>query len=254
MIFNMAGSGGSSLNFKVVGGTVAPANPVENCIWVNTDAAITSWDFAATAPTNPVEGMVWCKLSLSSMTPINALKKNSLWFYPVTCQQYQSGVWVPKGAKTYQRGVWIDWWSGELYEAGNEYSGQTGGWVTFRPTSHAAGVAQKNADNLTVAAAANEEQWLSIAFATENSIDLSNYNSLHITATSASGGAGDSATKFGVTDTKDSTSWDDTPQAVFSDGTTTLDISAVSSGFIWFGVSQRGRGTKSAVVTKVWLT
>ena len=42
--------GGENLNFKVVGGTTEPSNPKENTIWVNTDTAITSWDFSATEP------------------------------------------------------------------------------------------------------------------------------------------------------------------------------------------------------------
>lgn len=39
--------GGASLNYKVVGGTSAPANPRENTLWVNTDTPITSWHFGA---------------------------------------------------------------------------------------------------------------------------------------------------------------------------------------------------------------
>lgn len=44
------GAGGTSLNFKVVGGTTAPVNPKENTIWVNTDVKITSWHFGAEEP------------------------------------------------------------------------------------------------------------------------------------------------------------------------------------------------------------
>ena len=48
---NAGGGAGGGLNFKVVGGTSAPASPKENTIWVNTSTAITSWDFSATEPT-----------------------------------------------------------------------------------------------------------------------------------------------------------------------------------------------------------
>lgn len=48
MIFNE--SGGTSLNFKVIGGITEPSNPKENTIWVNTGTEITSWDFSATEP------------------------------------------------------------------------------------------------------------------------------------------------------------------------------------------------------------
>lgn len=43
-------SGGSGLNFRVLGGTSAPALPKENDIWVNTNTEVTSWDFSTTEP------------------------------------------------------------------------------------------------------------------------------------------------------------------------------------------------------------
>lgn len=42
--------GGTSLNFKIVGGTTEPSNPTENMIWVNTDTPITNWIFSADNP------------------------------------------------------------------------------------------------------------------------------------------------------------------------------------------------------------
>ena len=41
---------GVELGFEVVGGTVAPASPKENTIWINTDAEITGYIFSATDP------------------------------------------------------------------------------------------------------------------------------------------------------------------------------------------------------------
>lgn len=43
-------SGGQDLNFDIVGGTSQPANPKGNTIWVNTDTAITGWEFSANEP------------------------------------------------------------------------------------------------------------------------------------------------------------------------------------------------------------
>lgn len=115
-ITNIGGGGGSSLNFKVVGGTSAPASPAENTIWVNTSVAITSWVFSTTAPTVS-EGLVWFAIGNNSPVAFNAIKKNGLWVYPGSCQQYVSGAWVTKTAKTYQSGAWKDWmyW---LYDTG----------------------------------------------------------------------------------------------------------------------------------------
>lgn len=118
-ITNAGGGGGGSLNFKVVGGTSAPAAPAENTIWVNTSVAITSWVFSATAPTSPAAGMVWFATGSSSSVAFNAVKKNGIWVYPAGCQQYVSGAWVDKTAKTYQSGAWVEWlyW---LYDTGSK--------------------------------------------------------------------------------------------------------------------------------------
>lgn len=118
-ITNAGGGGSGSLNFKVVGGTSAPASPAENTIWVNTAADITGWAFSPAAPSSPKEGTVWLKTGLSSPVGFNAFKKNGLWVYPTACQQYVSGAWVAKTAKTYQSGAWVEWlyW---LYDTGSK--------------------------------------------------------------------------------------------------------------------------------------
>ena len=125
------GNGGANpLNFKVVGNP-QPTNPRENTIWVNTSTAITDWVFSGTQPTTPTNGMVWIFTGLLSSVPFDALKKNSIELLPQNAKQYVSGVWVDKAVKTYQGGKWIDWWNGELYEAGNEYELVTGGWQAY---------------------------------------------------------------------------------------------------------------------------
>ena len=209
------GGGSAGLNFRVIGGTTAPANPKENDIWVNTDVKIPNWAFCSEepdagevsidcaiglettyiaadgtetyysasivteyiklpdntakitvsntdletanmhhafytadktlistverkkgettyeVPTDAVyvrltvynsrdpmtfaatlgmeDGFVWFNVSTSSAAAFNALKKNSLWVYPLACQQYVSGAGVDKTAKTYQNGAWVDW-------------------------------------------------------------------------------------------------------------------------------------------------
>ena len=130
MIFNMTngGSGGASLNFKVVGGTTEPTSPSENMIWVNTDAEITSWIFSSTAPETPEEGMVWFLASTSSDYEFNALKKDGIQVYPAAAKQYIESAWKDVVASSYQNDKFNTWWNGVLFDAGNQYDAITGGW------------------------------------------------------------------------------------------------------------------------------
>lgn len=107
MIFNT--SGGTSLNFKVVGGTSQLTSARENAIWVNTDVGITSWEFSPAEPAEPAEGMVWIYTGTSSGVAFNALRKNALMIYPIAAKQYIGGVWVDKTAMSYQDGAWQSW-------------------------------------------------------------------------------------------------------------------------------------------------
>ena len=104
--FKKGAGGANPLNFKVVGGTTAPANPKENTIWVNTDVAISSWVFSATQPASATNGMVWIYTVASSTVAFNALKKNGIEVYPVSAKQYVNGTFVDKTAKSYQGGEW----------------------------------------------------------------------------------------------------------------------------------------------------
>lgn len=112
MIFNMTGGGGAELNFTVLGGTSAPANPKENTIWVNTDAEITSWGFL-NAP-NPSwemgEGYVYLNAIVSpgGGNDFNILKKNGVWLKLLSASQQVNGVWLKKDVKIFQGGVWKD--------------------------------------------------------------------------------------------------------------------------------------------------
>lgn len=103
------GGGGVGLNFTVVGGTTQPTSPSENTIWVNTNVGITDYYFGVTAPLTPAEGWIWFATGTRSPVAFNAIKKNGLWVYPASCQQYISGSWVSKTAKTYKGGAWVDW-------------------------------------------------------------------------------------------------------------------------------------------------
>ena len=100
-------STGVALNFQVVGGTAAPANPTENTIWVNTDQTITSWVFSHNQPANPSEGMVWIINGVSGINEFDAVSDVSLRVQVASVKQYISSAWVIKTTKVYQNGAWI---------------------------------------------------------------------------------------------------------------------------------------------------
>lgn len=129
-------TGLQSLSFEVVGNP-QPENPKANTIWVDTDVEITGWDFSAAEPANPVEGMVWFSTGTASSVAFNALKENSVMVYPMSAKQYSGGAWVNVTAKSYLNGAWVDWfvWNGQLYQSGNEFTNETGGWYAANDAS-----------------------------------------------------------------------------------------------------------------------
>lgn len=140
MIFNMV-AGGAALNFKIIGGTVQPENPMENTIWVDTDVDITGWEFSTTEPANPVPGMVWIYHSTTSSAKFNALKKNGITLNPWAARQYIDGAWVGKPAAIWKDGEWVSEWSPYLCNRGDECVDFTGGWntVAWKVVSDATG-------------------------------------------------------------------------------------------------------------------
>lgn len=133
MILNMYG--GTALNFKVAGGTAAPADAGENTLWINTATAVTGWSISETAPETPAAGMVWICTGPSGTAAFNALRKNAIVICPVSARQYVSGAWVEKDAKIYRNGAWVDWakW---LYQNGTWGNGTalTKGYTYGSPT------------------------------------------------------------------------------------------------------------------------
>lgn len=124
------GGGGAPLNFKVVGNP-QPSSPKENTIWVNTDVKITGHYFQAEQPEEMAEGEVWISTGTESQVAFNALKKGTVMVYPLAAKQMVGGTLVDVTAKSWQNGEWVDWyvWNGELFDNGEQFEKETGGWV-----------------------------------------------------------------------------------------------------------------------------
>ena len=172
--------------------------------------------------------------------------------------------------------IQLSYWDGTLYYDGDEYTTYTGGFEQFAPAylpGNPTGCS-KGADTLVVNLTSGSEAWWNGAWGTVNKVDLSAFSTLHVTTTAAShptkgsGGNISNFVAFGVQGTDSSITAKHTqvssigdlsptsaePCASLSVGDNTLDISALSEGFVWIGASSRGTGTCNLVVTKIWLT
>lgn len=249
------GGSGVPLNFKVVGNP-QPTNPKENTIWINTDVKITSYQFAATQPSSPTAGMVWIPTGTSSTAEFNALKKNGIQVYPVSAKQYVSGAWVDKTAKSYQGGKWVDWWNGELYKSGNEYTSVTGGWVgkALRGNQSGSDLAPTITRNTGSIYAVMNTSAKGGVLHTKNKIDLTNYKTITFKGTIKSTNAS-AAVGFGVWSSFGSY-WKSATAINTYEGVKTitdgsLDVSGVSgSCYVGFGLYHEANVTITEVTLK----
>lgn len=245
-------TGGGGLNFSVVGGLTQPADPKENTIWVETDAAITSYIFSATEPEEPEEGMVWFATGTASTVEFNALKKNGIQVYPLYAKQYVGGTWVDVTAKSWQDGEWVDWIV-YLYNSGNQCTSITGGWekntnyysqATGDTKFSNTGTVTFNDNSITV----NSTSGNSAIVSTAKMVDVSPYSKLKFTTTIGDyvgyyvvlmpSGYYNCMTQYAA-------------QGKYSDsGTHEMDISGVSGSFFVCFVSHNGR---TQIVENVWL-
>lgn len=256
--------GGNPLNFKVVGGTSAPSSPKANTIWVNTSTAITSYVFGSTQPTGST-GMVWFNTGTFSTAPFNALKKNNITVYPLSARQYVSGAWVDKVAKSYQGGKWVDWWSGQLYELGNEHTIVTGGWqarawLLKSGYTATAPTLTKNGSSMTaVAKTKNGSGVIEIA----KDVDLTGYSTLNLEYT-GTGLNNDYYFMLGVAD-RNAAYYKDNAialmEVVYNDAkteakTVSLDISGVNKAvnvYLGMHITSSSSGTNTLNIHRVWL-
>ena len=232
------GSGGTELNYSVVGGTTQPTGAGENTVWVNTSTAISSHVFSSTQPSSPSAGMVWFNVGASSPAEMNILPEgNKIMVYPVGCMQYVSGAWVVKTARTYQKGAWVDWLT-YLYIKGDLCEDLTGGWAT-----KATGIGEGGAVAPTVTEGSSA---LTITQATAtsggiaylaNKINLSGYSTLAVKATCTNM---NTITKLYVWSALGSTqSVNATKSVLLTDDSSeiTLDVSSLTgSYYIGFGL------------------
>lgn len=248
------GAGGvSALNFKVVGGTSAPASPVENTIWVNTETEISGWVFSAEEPKSPVEGTVWISTGTSSTVEFNALKKNGIQVYPISAKQYISGAWANVTAKSYHGGAWKDWIK-YLYNMGDECTDLTGGWVAaaIKPAGSGSTAVKpsvtKNTDSITFSLTSGYPNYIVGYLVTEKSIDITNYSKITINVTnfSISGGL--------IVSNSKTSGFTKTAVVDFAVGRNELDISSLSGSYYILIGTGGHEGTASFTFDEIYLS
>lgn len=246
MILNMSG-GGAALNFRVVGGTTVPENPMENTIWINTATKITSWIFSAEAPSSAEEGMVWISVGSSSSIAFSATKKNPIMVYPISAKQYISNAWTDVKAKSYRSNAWVDWFDGILFNKGNQCESVTGGWVEANGNPI-------NSSSGTMTTQAWQTSSFSSGLCTAKQIDISGYTKLCVNVTdfAKNGFIGLSKTLTNNPQTIDGKS---AFAYVSATGIATLDISEFAPGKYHIVIAAgASNGTVYTVATdKVWL-
>lgn len=134
-------------------------------------------------------GQVWFQTGTSAPAAFNALKKNNITVYPISCKQYVSGAWTSKTAKTYQSGAWKDWWNGELF-VGGKTSDQAGGWEGWKIPYDSAYTSEAQAASVSVSSTAITASLtagggVSGAFRSKKMIDVTNFKTLKFVVTSS---------------------------------------------------------------------
>lgn len=241
--------GGSTLNFKVVGGTSKPENSRENTIWAN--ATVTDWVISANQPGNPSDGLLWLQTGITG-TEFNALKKGAIQIILKAARVYAAGTWEYIDAHIYKGSAWVQFsreWDGTLYEPGNQYEFITDGWGSSGWTSGVTsyGIAPPVIDDTGINLTNVASQF--VVAGTNNLLDLSSVNKIYATIDTALVGATfylavNHEKKVGV-----GTYVMDATTQISGAGEVALDVSSIDSGYVVvFGYGVAGTNIK---VTKI---
>ena len=180
--FTNAG-GFDRLKLRVFGGTSAPSNPQTNDIWVKTSVSIVNWRITnvtkpgATSPT----GIVYIvaatdgdRVSTANLPTLNVLKQNRILLNFKGCLQLISGKWQSMDAYCYKSGAWVQFssvWDGTLYNAGEQYTDRTGGWM----------VRLQGASGGTLTPALHGYAEKAVTMTTLGKVDLTGFSKLNFT-------------------------------------------------------------------------
>ena len=168
----------SDLNFKVYTVPSKPTTPgAENDIAIISSVPMTNWIMSPEKPSDIPrnDGDVWIRYSAKGDT-FNALKQNAMMIATISAWQYVDGAWVDREAVSCQGGVWVDWFTGVyLFNAGNQYTGLTGGWTTSNVSGSTTTFGETIVSNCVLIG--TSAVWSHVV--TKNKIDVTNYKKLY---------------------------------------------------------------------------
>lgn len=220
---------------------------------VNVVIEVTGNQTISNAVFNPritsLNGLVWITTDVSSLVAFNATKKNTIMVYPLFAKQYVNGAWVDKTAKSYQGGAWVEWWNGQLYDAGNEYEQFTGGITSWSAVSSVStkGNITKNSTNIVLSAPSG----CSIAAGPSNKINLTKFSKFCINVTSA---CSDTRASIRIFSDKSAGSYGASLDiSANKTGKFELDISNVNGEFYPAAMVYSQSGTMTIGFDKLWL-
>lgn len=214
--------------------------------WVADGTAyILAWD----SYTYNKEGFIWFTTDLSSNVSFNALEDHNLQVYPIAAKQCINTVWEDIIVKSYQNGSWIDWWNGNLYKAGNEFEGVTGGWE-IKPNSTTLNANCIKTDqylqfNITPTSSA--------CFITALPIKLDNFTKLHFECMN---GTNATDIRGGLIPINQSDNFYNNMKSyctLVNSGTATLDISAIVGKYYICFADYTTSSTYAVNISKIWL-
>jgi hypothetical protein len=178
-----AGEGqGVGLNFKIIGGTSQPTNPVGNILWVETSVEITNWAFSYEQPAGK-EGKIWIHDLATGQLTLDMLENNSIILSPTYCQQYINGQWVEKKAYVYQNSSWtrLNRLPQYIYNNGDQCESITGGWSTSTSSStNSYTSAALTSDSMSLATGYDSKGYTYASANTKNKIDFDGYTTMTI--------------------------------------------------------------------------
>lgn len=192
---------GIGMNLHVVGGTTQPTDAKENTIWVNTSVDIGKWTVSLEAPESPAIGDVWIEFNAEGGNELDIGDANSVIIVYRGVYQYTSDGWILQDAN-------VDSGSGfeEIDSDYFLYKLNKGFTVEFGSWSQQSATPVINDTTLAITGTQSYSDNTDALLYTLTPVDVSGWNTLEIVLEIGSLDQGGNYTTFGLCETVNTTS------------------------------------------------